>query len=596
VTTSAAPTGWSLLLKYLAPHRRLFAGYALVLAVVTALEGIGLSLLVPILQSLASGGGDNDPFVRVLRQAFDALRLPYTFHVLLGVFTLIMLTKYFGIAYERHLIRTLSARVTYDLRLRSFQNLMELPLSYYYSTRIGDLIATQFSSTQNVGLIVEYGALIVGAAVLCVLYLTINAVISWPLTLTALAFGAISYGFILPRVRRGHGQGTEEKALVDQINTFLFDTLSGIKVVKVFNNESAHVQRYGHLIARYRQLLIDMLDNRVIASLFMEPLLFVLIVVMLLLSVELFALSLPSLIAFLFVFGQLLPRAKVIQSQQMVIMELLPHLRKVDALVTRRDKHYIPDGPHVIREINEAIVFDNVSFAYPGAARPALQNTSVTLRAGTTTALVGGSGGGKTTFVDLVLRLHDPTEGAIRVDGRTLTDFVVADWRRLIGTVEQDPYLFNDSIENNIRYGRPEATDEEVRRAARLAHADDFVERLPEGYRTVVGTRGITLSGGQRQRIALARALVRDPALLILDEATSALDSESERLIQEAVHDLKGAKTLLIIAHRLSTIRHADRILVIDEGRVIEEGTHEELMARSGRYHEYLTLQYHMAD
>ena len=587
---------WALLFRYLAPHRRRLALYFGVLLVVTALEGVGLSMLIPILQAMGSSGNGDNIFVRMLMTAFALVGLPYTFRTIIGVFTAIVLTKYLIAAYERHLTRVLSAGVAYDLRRRSFENLMDLPLSYYYRIRLGDIVATQFTSSQNAGALVEYGAMMASATVFCLLYLCINALISLPLTLTAVVFLSVSYLFILPRFRRGFVQGTEEKALIDRINTFLYDTLAGIKVVKAFNAEDENVRQYVGLIARFRRLVVEMVHNKVVASLFMEPLVFVLVVGSLILSVELIHLSLVSLIAFLFIFAQLLPQVKVIHGTQLQIVELLPHLAKIDALITRHDKDYIPDGVRPIRKVEQEIVFDRVSFTYPGARGPALSDLSVALNAGTTTALVGGSGGGKTTLVDLVLRLHDPGEGTIRVDGHDLQEFIVADWRRLIGVVDQDPYLFNDTIENNIRFGCRDADTEAIRRAARLAYADEFISKLPDGYRTGIGTRGMNLSGGQRQRIALARALIRDPEILILDEATSALDSESERFIQQSIQVLQGRKTIIIVAHRLATIRHADRVLVIDGGRIVEQGTHAELMLQAGRYREYLTLQYQVAD
>ena len=204
---------------------------------------------------------------------------------------------------------------------------------------------------------------------------------------------------------------------------------------------------------------------------------------------------------------------------------------------------------------------------------------------------MGSSGSGKTTFVDLFLRLHDPTQGVIYVDDVDLKDVSASEWRSRIGVVEQDPYLFNDTVYNNIRYGNLSADEGEVRKAAEIAYAHEYITELPEGYRTIIGNRGVKLSGGQKQRLALARALVRSPRILVLDEATSSLDSGFERLIQEAVRNLSGRMTILIVAHRLSTIRNADKILVLESGRIVEEGDHPALMRMEGRYRKFVELQ-----
>ncbi|MFH1010724.1 MAG: ABC transporter ATP-binding protein [bacterium] len=244
-----------------------------------------------------------------------------------------------------------------------------------------------------------------------------------------------------------------------------------------------------------------------------------------------------------------------------------------------------------LEEFADVIRYEDVSFSYISGQR-VLQNCSLELSRGTVTALVGSSGGGKSTLADLLIRFYDPTEGRITIDGRDLREITLDSLRRLTGVVTQETILFDISIRDNIRYGRPAATDAEVEMASRAANIHDFIRSLPDGYDTRVGERGTRLSGGERQRIAIARAVLSDPQILILDEATSALDSESETLIQEAVSRLLQGRTTLIIAHRLSTIQQADRIYVIEKGRIVESGRHEELLARSGRYRRFYELQF----
>jgi ATP-binding cassette subfamily B protein len=257
-----------------------------------------------------------------------------------------------------------------------------------------------------------------------------------------------------------------------------------------------------------------------------------------------------------------------------------------------REPEVSTGGGATLDTVTGRVEFDAVGFAYP--SRPdveVLSDVELSLDPGTVTALVGPSGAGKSTVAGLLLRLYDPTSGVIRLDGRDLRDFD-ADWlRRNIGTVAQEPVLFSTSIASNIRYGRPEATDEEVEAAARAAHAHEFISKLPDGYDTEVGERGVKLSGGQKQRVAIARALLKDPPILILDEATSSLDAESESLVQDALERLMTDRTSLVIAHRLSTVKNADRVVVLDGGMVAESGIHDELMAADGLYRRLVSRQ-----
>jgi ATP-binding cassette, subfamily B, bacterial len=242
-------------------------------------------------------------------------------------------------------------------------------------------------------------------------------------------------------------------------------------------------------------------------------------------------------------------------------------------------------------DVSGQITFENVSFNYPNTARPVLKNINLVVEPGEVIALVGRSGAGKTTLCNLVARFYDPTEGSVRLDGVDLRDIQVESYRRLLGIVEQDVFLFDGTIAENIAYAARDATPDEVFHAAKVAHAAGFIEAMPESYETVIGERGVKLSGGQRQRLAIARATLADPVLFILDEATSNLDSESEVLIRRGLSTLMRGRTCFVIAHRLSTIRHADRILVLDDGSIVESGSHEELMARSGSYRDMVELQ-----
>ncbi|MCH2666132.1 ATP-binding cassette domain-containing protein, partial [bacterium] len=250
-----------------------------------------------------------------------------------------------------------------------------------------------------------------------------------------------------------------------------------------------------------------------------------------------------------------------------------------------------PNGTIKLDGLRDAIVFDKVSFSYDRASGPALRDVSIRFAAGQTTALVGASGAGKSTLVDLIPRFYDISQGSIQIDGIDLRSLDIADWRARIGFVSQDPFLFSTTIRDNIAFGCPGATTSDAEAAAERANASEFIARLPEGLDTPIGDRGVMLSGGQRQRIAMARAILRDPQLLILDEATSALDAVSEKLFQQALARLSQDRTVLVIAHRLSTIVDADRVVVLSNGSVTEQGTHQDLLDRKGDYWQFHTLQ-----
>ena len=578
-----------LLLHHGGAHRSLVAANALVLLAAAAFESVGVGMLVPLLDSIEEAGGDG-VFIDTFRAVFARFGLAFTFTNLMLVFGVVMLAKYGLVALQQHLTRVLSASLSYDLMTHAYRKLLHAPLSFFYRARLGDLVATDFNSSRSAGAILEYGLTFSKAAIFSAVYIVIGCLVSLRFTLLLTALASVAYLFIIPRFRIGLMRAGEEKRVMDQIHTYLFDTLGGIRIARAYGAEERHSSAFQQMAGKYRELSIKILDNSILTSFLFEPFIFVLIMASMIIGVGGLSLRLSSLIVLLFLFVQLTPQVKAANSYYLQMQECLPHLSKVHDLISLDHPDVTRDGTHPIGSISGGISVEGLSFTYPGKSEAALTDVRLEIRRGRIVALVGESGGGKSTLVDLLLRHHDPDRGRILVDGRNLKDLKLDRWRALIGVVDQDPYLFNTSIEENILYGQPDATPEQVDYAIRVAGIVELIDGLEGGFQTVVGSRGLTLSGGQKQRVALARALIRDPELLILDEATSALDSESESTVFESILALIPQKTLIVIAHRLSTVARADKIVFIEKGRIVEEGDHDGLMSTNGRYRRYYEL------
>ncbi len=562
----------------------------LVLLISSLFEGLGLGMIIPILESI-EGTGQESIFRTYAEFLCDFLNIKINFSNFVIIFGVIMLAGYGMIALQRYLARILSASVTSNLRERAFQNLMDLPLSYYYKKKTGNIIATLYTSSNRSGAIIELAIHMCMGSIFCLVYISINLMISFPLTIIACGFSIVAYILILPRFKMGFTQGKEEKNITDRITSFIQDKLGGIRTVKSFNNEKIHLKDFSGLAQDFKRIAVKIENNRIIAGLFLEPFIFVLIIILLIFSVASQRMPIAPLIAFFFILTRILPKFKLINSNYMQIMELLPHLSKIEEIIRRDDKQYLIDGSTRIKTIHSGISFENVWFKYSAADEYVLKDISMKIEKNTTVGLVGISGGGKTTIVNLLMRHHDPGKGHVRIDEVDLSEIKKQDLHHLLSVVEQDVYLFNDTIYNNILYGKLNAQKNEVFQATKLANAHHFIEKLPDKYATVVGERGMKLSGGQKQRISLARALLKNPEILILDEATSALDSESEKLIQDSIDKLSKRKTIIIIAHRLSTVTKADKIIVIENGEIVEMGSHKELLAIDGFYKRYFLLQ-----
>ena len=482
-----------------------------------------------------------------------------------------------------------------DLRAELFEQVLVLPLAFFGNERKGDLMARLTSDVQEVEssilnmleAIFREPLIIIGALGFMI-YVSPNLTV---FVFLLIIFTAVVIGGIGRRLKRA---STEVQNKLGHLISITEEGLGGLRIIKGFAAEDYQRHKFAHTNDEYRKLLTGMLRRRDLASPLSEFLGIATVAVLLWYgSSQVFsgALSAETFITFIFAFYNVIDPAKNLSKAVSNIQRGIGAFQRVESLLDAPNT--LPEAPDAlpIADFSQSIVFDRISFNYPSSEGPVLSDIELSIPKGKVVALVGASGAGKSTLVDLLPRFYDVTAGTIRIDGTDIRRYRLNDLRRLMGIVSQEAILFNDSIYNNIVFGLPGVSRTQVEEAARVAHAHDFIMATENGYDTNIGDRGSKLSGGQRQRLTIARAILRNPRILILDEATSALDSESEKLVQQALEALMLGRTAIVIAHRLSTVQHADEIIVMRQGRIVERGTHSELFQLGGEYQKLVALQ-----
>jgi ABC-type multidrug transport system fused ATPase/permease subunit len=483
-----------------------------------------------------------------------------------------------------------------EMRKKIEQHVLRLPVSYFDSTKSGVLISRVMSDAEGIRNIVGNGLVqLVGSVVTASLALGILFYLNWKLTLITLvtlaAFGTI-LAMMFKRVRPLFRTRGEINA---QVTGRLAESLGGIRVVKAYTTEKREDIVFAkgvHKLFRNVAKTITSISATTALGTTIIGVVGVIIMVGGARAITGGTMTLGDLFMYLMFTGLLAAPVMQIASIGTQITEAFAGLDRIREIMKQATEDQEDASREPIDVVRGNVKFEDVTFEYNEGV-PVLKHISFEAPAQTTTALVGSSGSGKSTLISLVMTFNRPKSGRVLIDGRDLADIRLRDYRSRLGIVLQDNFLFDGTVIENIRYGKPDATFEQMRDAARIAHVDEFVEPLENKYDTVIGERGIKLSGGQRQRIAIARAILADPAILILDEATSSLDSESEAKIQDGLRALRRGRTTFVIAHRLSTIRGADQILVIEEGEIVERGTHHELLAKNGRYKQLYDKQFH---
>ena len=504
-----------------------------------------------------------------------------------------------------NIFRYLGQRTVENLRINTlqtirnqvFDNVMDLNLSFFSSAKKGDMMSRITSDVQTVRFcIVNTLQVVFREPFLIIGYIVAMISISWQLSLFSIIYLPIIALIIGRVVKKLRHPALKAQQNFGELTSVLDESLSGVKVIKAYNAEGFFRRKFNAINDKYSDISRRMMYRQQMASPMSEFLGIAAAAGLLIFGGTLVlsgegTLDGSGFIAYIAIFTQITrPMRSFTDAFANINQGIAAGGRVLELLDTKSTITSPEDGGLELTDFKESIEFRNVKFGYE-ESREVLGGINFSVKKGQTVALVGPSGGGKSTTSDLIPRFYDITAGEILIDGHNIKEYNLRSLREAMGIVSQETILFNDSIENNIRLGNDKATMEEIVKAARIANAHDFITESPEGYQTNIGDRGTKLSGGQRQRLSIARAVLKNPDILILDEATSALDTESEKLVQEALDKLLAGRTSVIIAHRLSTIKNADKILVIDQGHIVEEGTHPELIAKGGIYAKLVALQ-----
>lgn len=605
---------WQVLVKYVKPYRG-YLGGSIVLNMLSAVLNIfSFSLIIPILQILFKMSNTVYSFipwdsadmgfkdivinnayygVTVLIQDKGAAMTLFLLCLWLSITTLMKTACYFGSSAIMIPIRTSVVR---DMRRELYNKILTLPLGFFSQERKGDIIARMSGDINEVeSSIMSTLDMLLKNPILIIFYMGTLIITSWQLTVFTIVVAPLLIWLMSALGRTLKKKSLQAQALWSDTMSQLEETLGGLRVIKAFVAEDKMQTRFNNVTEAVKKKTGRVATRQALAHPMSEFLGTVLIAIVLgfggaIILSEKAWFDAPTFIFYMVILYSVINPLKDFAKAGYNIPKGMASMERVNKILETESS--IKEAPNAsdVTEFNDEITFSNVSFSYD-EDRKILDDINLTVKKGTTVAIVGESGAGKSTLVDLIPRFYDVTGGSIKIDGTDIRDMKIHSLRSLMGNVNQEPILFNDTIFNNIAFGVEGATMEQVIAAAKIANAHDFIMEKEDGYNTNIGDRGMRLSGGQRQRLSIARAILKNPPILILDEATASLDTESEKLVQEALDRLMSTRTTIAIAHRLSTIKNSDEIIVMHEGHIVERGKHEELLALNGYYKKLTDMQ-----
>jgi len=582
-------------------HFRKIAILALVFTFLAAtFEGVGIGFLLSFMQSLTTpnakpvqtGIGWLDIWVLGVNTSATSRLYRISALILLTTWTRGVF-NYFASVYTELSQYNLVDR----LRKQIFEQLQAVSISFFSKTRSGELINTITTEIERIKQAFGGFAFLLTSSLTVVVYFLSMFLLSWQLTvISVLLFTLLAVGLSTLNARIREASFGVTRASGEFTSTAM-EFISGIRTVQAFATQDFERKRFyrasSNIVSAFSKAIRSWALVKPLADGLATTVLISMIIVAFAVFVTNGTLQVASLLTFFFVLFRLIPNLQNVNNVLAQLSTLYGSADNIKELLRTDNKQYFQDGEIKFLGLKRAIDFVSVDFGYD-ASNLVLHDITLTIEQGKMTALVGGSGAGKTTLADLIPRFYDPTQGKVLIDGVDLREFEINSLRRNMAVVSQDTFIFNTTVQNNIAYGTEGTTEEAILEAARLANALEFIQEMPEGFDTQLGDRGVRLSGGQRQRIAIARALLRNPDILILDEATSALDSVSERLIQESLEKLAVGRTVIAIAHRLSTIASADKVVVLEQGRIVEQGKYQELLERRGKLWKYHQMQHEL--
>lgn len=600
----------SILRRFIPPYKSRVAKSVLFNFLHAIFGSLSIAMLIPILRIIFDNQHDVTELVpfaldtKSIAQIFNyyVTEIKNSFGqantlVFVGILAIISTAFKTGFAYlASYELIYIRNGVVRDIRRKIYLKILSLPLPFFSEERKGDIISRMTGDVQEVEASVMSSLdMLFQSPILIIVYLTTMLIMSWQLTLFVFVLLPLM-GLLIGKVGKNlKRRSWEVQTKMGEILALMEETLSGLRIIKAFNAEKKMDGKFSGENEAYRRIQNRLMRRRSLAHPMSEFLGTIVIVIVLWFGGKLVLnhqsnLSAEGFIAYIALFYSIINPAKNLTNAYYSVQKGLAAMDRIDVILSAESTIREVEKPVRIDTFREAIEYRNVGFSY-NESKQVLKDINLTIPKGKMIALVGQSGSGKSTFVDLLPRFYDVRQGEICVDGTDIRNFALYDLRELMGNVNQDPILFNDTIYNNIAFGVENTTQEAVENAAKIANAHEFILQTEHGYQTVIGDRGSKLSGGQRQRLSIARAVLKNPPIMILDEATSALDTESEKLVQEALDNLMRNRTSIVVAHRLSTIRNADMICVFHEGKIVEKGNHEELLKLNGIYTKLYSMQ-----